>query len=190
MGLESAAALKSLAGQYEYGGPPDIDQIMADFTRLPIGDDRAGWLQLAGMVSSDKIAGPLYLSSVAWADGYWPAIKQWGYLCAVEFVGARKSEQRRRSLVESYRLDWGHQAARDGLAIAMWGVGEVPGSRDRALSFACGQRAYRRVRDDVSRQAGDLIGEYRRWLNECMTGRFSPELMSRWEAATGASWTG
>lgn len=185
--LESAAVLKALANTRK-DEPLDIDQIMANFTNAPLGDDRAGWLQMAGIVSSDKMAGDLYLASVAWADRRWREIKDWGYLKAVEYVGARKSPQRKRSMVESYRLDWGHQAARDGLAIALWGKSHVPGSRERALHFKCGQQAYRRVRDEVGGKASELIAEFRHFVNMARTQQFSHEFIDRWEIATGNKW--
>lgn len=182
-----AAALGLVAGTYDQS-PPDIDQIMAGFTRTPLGEDRAWWLGYANMCSSDPIAADLYFSSIAWDDSSWPRIKEWGYRVAVEFVGARKSEQRKRSLVESYRVDWGHQAARDGLGLAMWGPTDIPGSRSRALDFKCGQQAYRRVRDEVSAQAASLIAEYRYYLDMARVGNYSGEAIRRWEIATGAKW--
>lgn len=169
---------------------PDIDQIMASFCNAPLGDDRAGWLQLAGMVASDKIAGDLYLARVADADRKWRQIKDWGYLQAVEFVGSKGSGQRKRSQVESYRVDWGHQAARDGLAIALFGEWEVPGIGARASQFKCGKQAYQRVRDHVGNRAAELIGEFRHWLDMARTGRYSREFTERWEQVTGRKWDG
>jgi hypothetical protein len=170
------------------GEEPCIYTMFADFTSAPIGDNRAGWLQQVGMVSG-TLATDLFLAKAAWADRAWPRIKEWGYLRAVEFVGARKSAVRKRSLVESYRVDWGHQAARDGIAIALWGPTGVPGSRERALSFKCGQQAYRRVRDEVGAQAADLVTEAAHFLEMCAGIRpVSGEFIRRWEDATGASW--
>jgi hypothetical protein len=143
-----------------------IYTMFADFTNAPIGCDRAGWLQTVGMITS-PLATAMFLTKASWADRAWPQIKEWGYLKAVEYVGARKSEQRKRSLVESYRTDWGHQAARDGLAIALWGRWSVPGSRERALSFKCGQQAYRRVRDEVGTQATDVLTEAAHFMEMC-----------------------
>lgn len=189
MGIELAQANRQRE-RARAGEPPCIFTMFADFTTGPIGQDRAGWLQEVGMVSG-TIATDLFLAKASWADRKWHRIKEWGYLTAVEFVGSRKSEQRRRSLVESYRVDWGHQAARDGLAIALWGRHGVPGSRERALSFRCGQQAYRRVRDEVGAQATDLITEAAHFLEMCAgITPFSNEFIRRWEDATGASWTG
>lgn len=170
------------------GEPPCIYTMFADFTNAPIGCDRAGWLQMVGMVSG-TLATDLFLTKASWADRAWPRIKEWGYLKAVEYVGARKSVQRGRSVVESYRVDWGHQAARDGLAIALWGACGVPGSRERALHFKCGQQAYRRVRDEVGGLATDLLTEVEHYMEMCAGLRpYSGEFIRRWETATGASW--
>lgn len=170
------------------GEPPCVYTMFADFTNAPLGSDRAGWLQTVGMVSG-TLATDLFLAKASYADRAWPRIKEWGYLKAVEFVGSRKSEQRKRSLVESYRPDWGHQAARDGLASALWGRAEIPGSRERALSFKCGQQAYRRVRDEVGSQANDLLTEAEHFLEMCAGIRpFSSEFIRRWETVTGAKW--
>lgn len=179
--------LNDLRELYEATGP-DIDQIMASFCNAPIGDDRASWLQQAGMVSSEKIAGDLYLARVAETDRMWRVIKEWGYLTAVEFVGSRGSGQRKRSMVESYRVDWGHQAARDGLAIAIFDADGVPGIAARAEQFKCGKQAYQRVRDHVGLKAADLITEFRHFLDMARTGRYSHEFIERWETATGAKW--
>jgi hypothetical protein len=143
-----------------------IYTMFADFTHAPIGETRAGWLQTVGMITS-PIATDLFLAKASQADRKWRQIKDWGYLKAVEYVGARKSEQRKRSMVESYRLDWGHQAARDGLAIALWGRVGVPGSRERALSFKCGQQAYRRVRDEVECLATGQLTKASHFLEMC-----------------------
>lgn len=189
--MSQLAALAAIDGTHELGQPPDIYQVFADFCTAPLGDVRASWLLGAGLVSSDKIATDMFLAKSADVRLKWRDIKDWGYLKAVEFVGARKSEQRKRSLVESYRIDWGHQAARDGLATAIYGEeADIPGIRARSLQFHCGQQAYQRVRDEVGSKANDLINEAAHWLEMCRSGKFSPEYKDRWELATGAKWCG
>ena len=190
MGLETNKAAQTVTQleRAKAGEPPCIYTMFADFTSAPIGTDRAGWLQAVGMVSG-TLATDLFLTKASWADRAWPRIKEWGYRKAVEYVGSRGSVQRKRCRVESYRVDWGHQAARDGLAIALWGRENVPGSRERALSFKCGQQAYRRVRDEVGVQANDLLTEAAHFMEMCAGIRpFTGEFIHRWEVATGSNW--
>jgi hypothetical protein len=154
-------------------------------------DEEVAWaMVLANMVAPEPIANRLYLMHATEDLRYARSVKEWAYRIAVEFVGQKGSGQRRRSLVESYRPDWGHQAARDGVSMALWPhlSDGVPGIRGRALHFKCGQQAYQRVRDEVMRQAGDLIAGYRLDLAECLDERFSRDFTNRWELATGKPW--
>jgi hypothetical protein len=182
------AVLAKIAGTYEFPEPPDVDQRVAAYWGGKADEDVAWWMGLAHMVASDPVAQALYLAHVAEDCTRFRAIKEWAYRVAVEFVGQKGSGQRKRSLVESYRVEWGHQAARDGVAIAVWGPDGVPGIVSRAEQFKCGKQAYQRVRDEVQRQAIDLMTEYRGWLGECMSGRHSGEFKGRWETATGRLW--
>ena len=147
-------------------------------------------LSLARMVASDPIADKLYLTHATEDLRYAREVKEWGYSVAVTFVGSKGSGQRRRSLVESYRPEWGHAAARDGMAMALWpelGTGG-PGLGKRAEQFGCGKQAYQRVRDEVMRQTGDVIAGFRTDLAEALDERYSHDFRNRWEQATGKVW--
>lgn len=191
--MESKAAqtVAMLAGLYLGGDGPDTDQRVASFWwGQP--DEPVSWaLSLAHTVSPDPIARHLYIAHVAEDTRHNRAIKDWGYRQAVEFVGARGSGQRRRSMVESYRPEWGQQAARDGLALAMWGHLRdcVPGIGKRAEALSCGKQAYQRVRDEVQRQTCDLIAGFRLDVTEILDERFSADFRNRWELATGKRWS-
>lgn len=147
-------------------------------------------LGLARLVAPEPVAEMLYLTHVTEDLCYMREIKEWGYMAAVDFAGSKGSGQRRRSLVESYRPDWGHQAARDGMAMALWPeqTADVPGVRTRSLAFHCGQQAYERVRSEVMRRTGDLIAGFRLDLAEALDERCSADLRNRWEIATGKAW--
>ena len=154
-------------------------------------DQELVWaLSLARTVAADPIAHKLYLTHATEDLRYSREIKDWAYRAAVEYAGSKGSGQRRRSLVESYRPEWGHIAARDGLAMALWPErsDEVPGICRRTEALGCGKQAYQRVRDEVMRLAGDLIAGFRLDLAEAVDERYSADFRHRWEQATGRAW--
>jgi hypothetical protein len=83
-------------------------------------------------------------------------VKDWGYLTAARFVAA----QRGRARVMGYRLDWGRQAARDGLGIAMWGDLYGVGLSARPEVYAVARWSYERVRNHVRASASALVTEF------------------------------
>lgn len=185
-----AEVVAKLAGLHEGYLPPDTDQRVAAFW-WGAHDEEVAWaLALANAVASEPIAKRLYVAHVGEDTRDARELKEWGYRLAVEFVGSKGSGQRKRSMVESYRTDWGHQAVRDGLALALWPHlrEEVPGICKRAEQYKCGKQAFQRVRDEVQRQACDLIAGYRLDVTECLAERFSRDFVSRWEVATGRRW--
>ena len=150
-------------------------------------DDEVAWaLALCNSVN-DPAAQYLYLMHATEDVRYARKVKEWAYNAAIDFVGSKGSGQRKRSLVESYRADWGHQAARDGAAMAMWSC-EVPGLVKRAEQFKCGKQAYQRVRDEIHRQARDLIAGFRLDMTEVLAERVSMDFRQRWESVTGRAW--
>ena len=154
-------------------------------------DQELVWaLSLARTVSSDPIADKLYLTHATEDLRYIRTIKEWGYRVAVDYAGSKGSGQRRRGLVEAYRPDWGHAAARDGMAMALWPDlrNDVPGIVKRVEVFHCGKQGYQRVRDEVMRQTGDLIAGFRLDLAEAVEERHSGDFRHRWEMATGNVW--
>lgn len=189
-GETASRVLQQLIGLYEDASQPDVDQrVAAWWWGAP--DDEVAWaLSLCRMVAPEPVAHLLYLAHVSQDIRPARATKEWGYRVAVGFVGARGSGQRRRSLVESYRPEWGHQAARDGLALAMWPHlrAQVPGIGKRCARFRCGKQAYQRVRDEVQRLACDAIADFRADLQDVLDGQFSLDFRGRWERATGHAW--
>jgi hypothetical protein len=168
---------------------PDVDQRIAAYWWGKPDPQVAWWLSLCRLVAEQPIAQSLYLARVAEDLSQQRAIKNWAYAKAAAFVGAKGSGQRHRSLVESYRLDWGHQAARDGVAIALWGdIMDVPGLSGRAEHFHCGRQAYGRVRDEMEREARDLLAAFRADMEMCESGDFSRDFINRWESVTGGNW--
>jgi hypothetical protein len=178
--------LRTLYGE----SPPDVDQRTAAYWWGKPDDAVAWWLSMCRMVAPDPIAQSLYLAHVAEDLSRQREIKNWAYTKAAEFAGTKGSGQRRRSVVESYRLDWGHQAARDGVAFALWGdIVDVPGPSGRAVQFNCGRQAYVRVREEIERQTRDLFSGFRDDMEMCMQGRHSRYFIERWEQATGSIYT-
>ena len=125
---KAAQTVASLAGLYQREVEPDAKQRTAGYWWGSQDEDVGWWLSLCRMVNPDP-AQALYIAHVAEDWRIARGLKEWAYRVAVEFAGSRGSGQRRRAQVEAYRTDWGHQAARDGLAMALWPElsGDVPG---------------------------------------------------------------
>lgn len=183
--------VRELTGLYVRQETPDAAQRTGAYWWGAQDEEVPWWLGLCKLINS-PIAQSLYIAHVAEDVRHARGLKDWAYRVAVEYAGSRGSGQRRRSIVESYRTDWGHQAARDGLFMALWPElrDDVPGRDKRCEQFGCGHQAYQRVRDEVMRQAGDLITGFAMDMEQCRTGRFSRDFTARWELATGREWTG
>lgn len=187
--MGAAELVKELAGLYASREAPDADQRAAAYWWGAQDDETAWALALCARINPDP-AQALYISHVAEDVRYAVRLKQWAYRTAVDYAGSVGSGQRKRSQVAAYRPEWGHQAARDGLSIALWPHlrDDVPGIGKRAEQFRCGKQCYQRVRDEVTRQAADLIVGFRMDMEQCRTGTYSRDFRARWELATGAVW--
>lgn len=58
--------------------------------------------------------------------------------------------ERHRTYVESYRPEWGRQASRDGLRMAIMGPNFVPGLETRATQLGCRWQAFKKIRNFVA----------------------------------------
>jgi hypothetical protein len=189
MTMGAAELVKELAGLYASREAPDSDQRTAAYWWGAQDQDIPWALSLCAKINPEP-AQALYIAHVAEDVRYASRLKEWAYRAAVEYAGSKGGGQRKRSQVEAYRPDWGHQAARDGLALALWPHvrEDVPGIGKRAEQFKCGKQCYQRVRDEVSRQASDMIVGFRMDMEQCRTGVYSRDFRGRWETATGAVW--
>lgn len=181
------ALISSLVGTHERHEPPDVDQRTAAWW-WGQQDEELAWAHSAcRMIARESIGQPVYLARVAEDTTRFRQLKEWGYRVAVEFAGARGSGQRRRSMVESYRTDWGHQAARDGLARALWPhlLDEMPGRDARCKALGVGHQAYQRVQDAVQDRALEAFIAYKADLEAVVEDRWTRDMRGRWEAATG-----
>lgn len=151
-------------------------------------EDITGHMATAKLIARDPVSEAIYLARVAEDTSRFRRLKDWAYLRAVEFAGARGSGQRRRSMVEAYRTDWGHRAARDGMARALWPwmESEMPGRNEQCARLGVGHQAYMRVRDEVQSQTIDAFIAYSFDLSCLVQGRWTRDMIGRWEAATGA----
>jgi hypothetical protein len=154
------------------------------------GDDVAGHLSSATLIAPHPIAHAIYMARVADDVSRFREMKEWAYDTALDFVGAKGSGQRKRSLVESFRPDWGRQAARDGLASALWPwrTDEIPGIGKRSEQFKCGKQAYQRVRDEVYGRALELYVGYMHDLSRAWQHTWTRDMIGRWESVTGGDW--
>lgn len=183
------ALIGALPKRAEIDADPDADQRTAAYWWGKPDDSVAWWLATCRMIAPHPIAQSLYIAHVAEDMSQRRAIKDWAYEAAAKFASGKGTGPRRRAVVESYRTDWGYQAARDGVFMALWGdLEDVPGITSRCELFGCGKQAYQRVRDDVQGQAKDLIAAFRADMEVCRTGKYNRWFAERWERATGKQW--
>lgn len=188
---KAAQTVASLAGLYERPEVPDAGQRTAAYWWGAQDDEVPWWLGLCKLVN-DPVSQSLYIAHVADDARHARGLKDWAYGVAAEYAASRGAGVRRRAVVEAYRPEWGRQAARDGLAAALWPklADEIPGRNKRCDELGCGHQAYQRVRDEVNRQASDLIVGFSMDMEQCRAERFSRDFIDRWELATGHSWAG
>lgn len=188
---EAAAILERLAGLYVPHGQPDVDQRVAAWYYGADDEDVPGWLTLCKSIAPEPIAEKVYQLHVALdvrQGDTVRGIKDWAYATAAKFaLTPRKGAMRHRRPIANYDREWGHQAARDGLALAMWPhlADEVPGRDPRCAAHHVGHDAYMRVREEVRDQTCGLIAGFRADMVECHANRFSRDFRTRWEARFG-----
>lgn len=183
---QAAQTVALLAGLYAAPEIPDAAQRTAAYWWGAQDEEVPWWLGLCKLVNG-PIAQCLYIAHVADDARHARGMKDWAYGVAAEYAVSRGGGVRRRAVVEAYRPEWGHQAARDGLAAALWPqlVDEIPGIGKRCDELACGKQAFQRVRDEVMRQASDLIVAFSMDMDQCRDNKFSRDFIARWEVATG-----
>lgn len=124
-------------------------------------DETTGFAAGAAQTREGRVAADLYelhtmgLESADWA-GAVGRVKEWAYTTAADFVSSRKGPAK----FQGYRLDWGQQAARDGLSDALWAHVRGTGLAIRAIQFQVGERPYQRVRDHVTDEVKRLLNAY------------------------------
>lgn len=170
---------------------PDADQRTAAYWWGKPDDAVAWWLGMCRRVAADPISQALYLAHVAEDMSHKREIKDWAYRVAAECASrARQGAKRNQPAVASYDPAWGRQAARDGLAMALWPhrADEVPGVNFRATCLGCRNDAYQYIRDEVKAKAKELIEWFRADMEQCRKGYWRRDFIDRWQDATGASW--
>jgi hypothetical protein len=185
---EIVAALKAV---HEQRSDPDADQRTAAYWWGKPDDSVAWWLSVCRMISADPIAQSLYLAHVAEDLSHKRHIKDWAYGVADDAAFApRLGSQRNKRAVESYDTPWGHQAARDGLALALWPhlSDDVPGRNKRCEQYGCRHDAYLYIRDAVESRTKELIAGFRDDMEQCREGRHNRWFRERWENVTGNVW--
>lgn len=130
----------------------DLRQLYAGFGRLPLNDGAIWSLSLASSTMPENHVGyEAWITSVADADCHGERLAGWAKDLARCMATVRPLlGKRRRLLVASYEPAWGDQAALDGLSVALYGTGAVPGHVTRSDGFGCHRDAYKRVRDLIA----------------------------------------
>lgn len=186
--MQSQAILLLLAGTHEGSLEPDCDQRTAAYWWGRPDDSVAWWLSMCKRVAADPISQSLYIAQVAEDLSHKRDIKDWAYRTAAELAITRRCRsQRNQPAVASYHPRWGRQAARDGVALALWPhlAEYVPGRNTRAAALGCRDHAYQYIRDGVRARAVELITMFRDDMEQCRVGHFRRDFTERWSAATG-----
>jgi hypothetical protein len=71
-------------------------------------------------------------------------------------------------------------------ALWPWQVDEMPGVNKQAARYGEGHQAYQRVRDEVQSRTLDGFVAYMFDLGSLYQGRWTQDMILRWEVATGA----
>lgn len=152
-------ALATLRNVYEQS-KPDIDQRTAAWWWGGRDAEIPWWLCMCGQAANDPIGPTLYLAHVAEDLTNAREIKNWAYDTAIDVATER---HRGRLAVESYQPSWGHQAARDGVALALWPhlAEYVRGYASQARRFGCRDRAYLAIREGVLSRTRDVLSDFR-----------------------------
>lgn len=191
MSTQAAQTVAALAGLYATSETPDAAQRTAAYWWGAQDEEVPWWLVLCKLVNS-AIAQSLYIAHAANDARQARGMKEWAYGAAAEYAVSRGGGVRRRAVVGAYSPAWGHQAARDGLASALWPqlAHEIPGRDKRCAELGVGHQPYQRIRDEVNRQASDLIVGFGMDMEQCRADRFGRDFIGRWETATGREWVG
>ena len=138
-------------GDYQVKGR-DLRQLYAPFCRRPLGDDAIWCLSLAtSTLPENHIGYQAWITDTADTDCHMGELAEWCKgLAATAATLKPLLGKRRRLLVESYRKDWGDQAAIDGLVLALRGREAVPTLDARSEQFGCRWQAYGRIRSIVA----------------------------------------
>jgi hypothetical protein len=130
----------------------DLRSYYAAFGRRAMPDGAIYTLAVAESALPDGHIGyQAWMTDVAGVPFFAPSLKAWCVSLARTAATLRPLLGKRRvTLVKSWREDWGQQAARDGLCVALFGADSVPGLEARAVQYDCRWQAYKRVRDIVA----------------------------------------
>lgn len=154
----------------------DVDQRVASWWWGEEDDAVAYALVVASRVNPCPVACSLYLASVADDSSQYRQIKEWSYITAADLASRkRRTAVRNIPAVLSYRPEWGRQAARDGVALALWPhmAREVPGINARTSVLGCRDAAYQYIRNGVQSAASVQICTYRSDLEDALIGRIA-----------------
>ena len=150
------AALEAVTG-YE---PPERVGVRERYTAWAGGRNDEGMGFIAGSAESrhGETAAILFALHVLGDDSreyarHCRKIKDWAYTRAAQFAITKPR-------INGFRLDWAHQAARDGICDTVWGHQRGTGLDARAEQFRISRRQYQRVRDHVKDSAGELLGAF------------------------------
>lgn len=149
--MTAVAEAVQVQGDYQIKGR-DLRQLYAPFCRRPLGDQAIWCLSLASSTLPEHHIGyQAWITDTADTDCHISELLRWCKdLAATAATLKPLLGRRRRLLVESYRQDWGDQAAVDGLWLALKGKAAVPSLEFRAEQFGCRWQAYARIRGLVA----------------------------------------
>jgi hypothetical protein len=133
----------------------DLRTYYAGFTRRPMPDEAIIALSWAGSVFPDAHPGYMaWLTTVTQTDMFAARLTNWAVALGRTIAGARIRRARTRVYCEAWAPEWGRRAAIDGVILALFGRGHIPGAAVRAEEFGIARETYSKIRDFVG---GSLI---------------------------------
>lgn len=144
---------------------PDVAQLFAAFGRRPLPDALIWSLSLAESCMPENSVGfRVWITKVAGVDVHRDHLLKWAKELS-EALGEIKPRTKlyRRKLFADYSATWGHQAATDGINLALFGT--YPPTSVQAAEYGCDPTTYKRMRNLIAGFAAMQAAQYEDALN-------------------------
>jgi hypothetical protein len=164
MGTAVEVALNSLEATYDRAEPRGVEQRYVAWACGSVSDEGMGFaVGGAGWQCSDSIAPDLYEVHMTAATKQRAKIQQWAFEMAASYALSARMR---------YRLEWGRQAALDGLVLGLMNRDDsrdelfLLTNEERAEQFGVGRNRYARVRGHVRDLVRALLSEFEGFMRK------------------------